>query len=83
MKLKPRYKIKIAKEVSDELEAQSKKHDIQLFTVKKRTIDNAIAAFKKDDDTVLSNLQLSALLQLLSLETVTDAKGGIVKSDYI
>ena len=83
MKLKPRYKIKIAKEVSDELEAQSKKHDVQLFTVKKRTIDNAIAAFKKDDDTVLSNLQLSALLQLLSLETVTDAKGGIVKSDYI
>ena len=56
---------------------------MQLFKVKKRTIDNGIEAFKKDKDTELTNLQLSALIQVLSLETVTNEKGESIKTDYI
>ena len=79
-KLKPRYKIQLAKAVSAELGAQNKKHEIKLFKVKKVTIDNAVDAYKEDRDThKFSMLQLSALLQVLSLDAIHDEDGQIVK----
>lgn len=70
--------------MSAELVAQNEKHDILLFKVKVKTINNAIAAYKKDKKTEMSMLQLSALFQMLSLEQVVDANGKEIKnSDFI
>ena len=69
--------------MSEELVAQNLKHDVKLFKVKVKTINNAIAAYKKEK-TEMSMLQLSALLQMLSLEEVVDANGEVIKkSDFI
>ena len=47
--------------VSAELQEQNSKHDVQLFKVKKKTIDNAILAYKEDHTATLSCLDLLAI----------------------
>ena len=75
-KLRRKYKIKIATEICTVLGEVLEKHEnIKYLTVKKKTLDLACEIYKKNSEKEMTQLQIAAVLQVLSLEEVTNDSG--------